>query len=143
MNVHISRVDPSLPLPEYHTPGAVAFDIYTREDATIPPHEYRLLPSNLVIAVPAGYALILAARSGLAKKGLTLPNGIGVIDQDYHGPDDEIGILVYNFTSETVVVKRGDRLTQGLIVPVAKAEWEEVPRDTIKEASRGGFGSTG
>ena len=141
MKVRISRIDPSLPLPEYRTPGAVAFDFYTRTDATIAPHECKLLPANFIIQVPEGYALVIAARSGLFKKGLALRNGIGVIDQDYHGPKDEIGILLYNFTETPVEVRRGDRVAQGLIVPIAKAEWEEVAQ--IKEDSRGGFGSTG
>lgn len=141
MNIRISRIDPSLPLPEYQTPGSVAFDLYTREDAIIEAKSYKLLPSNLIIEVPEGHVLITASRSSTAKKGLSLANGIGVIDQDYHGPKDEIGILLYNFTDMPVAVKRGDRLAQGLIVPIAKARWEEVAQ--IKEESRGGFGSTG
>lgn len=142
MKVKIVRVDASLPLPEYKTEGAVAFDMYSREDATIAPKELKVLPSNFIIQVPEGYALLLAARSGLGKKkGLTLRNGIGVVDQDYHGPEDEIGILVYNFTESPVTIVRGERIAQGLIVPIVRAEWEEV--GNIKEQSRGGFGSTG
>jgi dUTP pyrophosphatase len=142
MKVKIVRVDKSLPLPEYHTEGAVAFDMYSREDAAIAPGELTMLPSNFIIQVPDGYALIIAARSSLAKKkGLVLRNGIGVIDKDYHGPEDEIKILVYNFTDSPVAVTRGERIAQGLIVPVAKATWEEV--SVIKDDSRGGFGSTG
>lgn len=143
MKVRISRVDPALPLPAYHTAGAVAFDIYSREDAVVPPHECMLVPTNLVIEVPEGYALIVAPRSGLFKKGLTGRNGIGVIDQDYHGPDDEVRLVLYNFTDAPVPVTRGDRLAQGFIVPIEKAEWEEVPRGARKSDSRGGFGSTG
>jgi dUTP pyrophosphatase len=142
MKVRIVRIEKDLPLPEYHTEGAVAFDMYTREAATIAPGESALLPTNFIIQVPEGYALVLAARSSLGKKkGLTLVNGIGVIDQDFHGPADELGIFVKNFTDAPVTVERGERLAQGLIVPIAKAEWEEV--ESIKEESRGGFGSTG
>lgn len=141
MRVKIVRIEKDLPLPEYKTQGAVAFDFSTRVDALIAPHACAILPSNLIIEVPAGYALVMPHRSSLHKKGLSSVNGIGVIDQDYHGSKDEIGILVYNFTDAPVAVKRGDRLAQGLIVPIAKAEWEEV--EQIKEESRGGFGSTG
>ena len=141
MNIKIVRVDRELPLPEYKTEGAVAFDLYTREDAMIAPHECKLLPTNFIIQVPEGHALILAARSGLFKKNLTMRNGIGVIDQDYHGPRDELHLVIYNFSDAPVAVKRGDRLAQGLIVPIARVEWEEVAQ--IKESSRGGFGSTG
>ncbi|MGB7957613.1 MAG: dUTP diphosphatase [Minisyncoccia bacterium] len=142
MNIKIVRVDKDLPLPEYHTEGAVAFDLYCREDATVAPRELAMLPSNFIIQVPDGYALIIAARSGLAKKkSLALRNGIGIIDQDYHGPEDEIKILVHNFTDSPVAVTRGERLAQGLIVPIVKATWEEV--SSIKDDSRGGFGATG
>ncbi len=141
MKVKIVRIDKSLPLPEYQTPGSVAFDLYSRTDETVAPNKFTLLPSNLIIEVPSGHVLILSARSSLAKKGLQLANGVGVIDQDYHGPKDEIGILVFNFTENDVTVIKGERIAQGLIVPISKPEWEEV--DTIKNVSRGGFGSTG
>ena len=142
MKVKIVRVDKSLPLPQYQTEGSVAFDLYSRIDAEINPKEILILPSNLIIEVPKGHALILASRSSLAKKkGLVLRNGIGVIDMDYHGTKDEIGLQAYNFTDQVVKIERGERLMQAFIVPVERAEWEEV--DVIKDSSRGGFGSTG
>lgn len=142
MKIKIVRIDKNLPLPEYKTEGSVAFDMYSREDTIVAPGELKMLPSNFIIQVPDGYVLIIAARSSLAKrKGLALRNGIGVVDRDYHGPEDEIKILVYNFTDTPIAVARGERLAQGLIMPVAKAAWEEV--SAIKDESRGGFGTTG
>ena len=141
MKVRIVRVEKDLPLPEYKTDGAVAFDFYTREAATIAPGEDALLKSNLIVEVPVGHALIITPRSSTSsKKGLEFRN-IGVVDQDFHGPGDEIKLHVHNFTSDPVAVERGERLAQGLIVPIAKAEWDEV--ESIKEGSRGGWGSTG
>lgn len=141
MKVEIQRLDKTLPLPKYQTAGSVAFDIYCRLNAKISPGIAKALPSNLVMRVPKGHVLILSARSSLYKKGLMMANGIGIIDQDYCGPKDEIGILLYNFTSKPVEIKRGERIAQGLIVPVAKAQWSE--RRKLKNKSRGGFGSTG
>jgi dUTP pyrophosphatase len=142
MKVRIVRIEKDLPLPRYETAGAVAFDLYTRQAATIPPGEMAMLGTNLIIGVPDGHALVIAARSSLSKKkGLAFRNGIGIIDQDYHGPEDEVRMLVWNFTDTPVSVERGERLAQGMILPIAKAEWEEV--ESIKEESRGGFGSTG
>jgi dUTP pyrophosphatase len=141
LKVRIIRLDKTLPLPEYHTPGAVAFDFYSGIAKTIEPGSQALLPSNFIIEVPQGYFLMLAARSSLTKKGLMLHNGIGVIDQDYHGPEDVVKMLLYNFTGAAVTVERGERIAQGLILPVTKAAWEEV--DVLKPESRGGFGSTG
>jgi len=141
MTIKIIRLDKSLPLPEYQTPGSVAFDLYTREARTIEPKTRALLPSNFIIEVPEGYFLMLAARSSLPKRGLVILNGVGIIDQDYHGPEDETKMLVYNFTDEPITVEKGERIAQGLIIPVAHPAWEEV--ESIKTESRGGFGSTG
>lgn len=141
MQVPITRIDTALPLPAYHTDGAVGFDVYSRIDADVPPGGTGHVPANLIIAVPDGYALIIAARSSLSKRGLQLTNGIGVIDQDFHGPDDELVLMVRNFTDSPVHITRGERLAQGLLVPVAHAEWIEGPPQ--KKNSRGGYGSTG
>ena len=141
MRLKIVRVDKSLPLPEYKTEGAVAFDIYARMDAEVPVGKTHIVPSNLIIQVPEGHYLQVLARSGSHKKGFMLANGAGAIDQDFHGPQDEIGIPVYNFGDATLAIARGERIAQGLILPIARAEWEEV--EHIKNESRGGFGSTG
>ena len=142
MNVRIQRIDTSLPLPAYQTPGAAAFDMYSRVDVDFAPGEIKRLPSNHIIQVPKGYALILAARSSLgSRRGLQLANGIGVIDQDFCGPEDEIGIVVRNISNAIVHIERGERIAQGLIVPVEKIMWEEV--DGQNAPTRGGFGSTG
>lgn len=142
MKIRISRVDKDLPLPQYHTEGAVAFDLYARTPETVAPGEIKLIQANFIVEVPAGHALVIASRSSTPKKkGLTLPNSIGVIDQDYHGPADELKILVRNFTDVPTTVERGERIAQALIVPILRVEFEEV--DRIKDDSRGGFGTTG
>ncbi|MDO8621991.1 MAG: dUTP diphosphatase [bacterium] len=143
ITVRISRIDPSLPLPAYQTAGSVAFDLSPRVDATIPPGEVVLLPANLVVEVPKGYVLLIAGRSSLPKRGLVLANSIGVIDQDYHGPQDELRLQLRNITDAPVTVKRGDRLAQGFFVPVDRAEWQELQLKDVTATSRGGFGSTG
>lgn len=142
MKVKIKRIDKSLPLPKYETGGSVGFDFLARESVTINPKEIKLIPANVIVEVPKGYALILASRSSTPRKmGLTKPHGIGVLDQDYCGPEDEAKIQVYNFTNESVTVEKGTRIAQGLFVRVDQAEWEEV--DEINRETRGGFGSTG
>jgi len=142
MQIKIKRVDASQPLPQYHTGGSAGFDLYSREDALIPAKSLALLPSNFIICTPPGYVLILAARSSLAKKkGLQLANGIGVIDSDYCGAEDEIKLLLYNFTDNEVKVEKGERLAQGLFIRVEQGQWEEV--NEINNKTRGGFGSTG
>jgi len=129
-------------LPQYQTPGSVAFDLYARTDITVKPKTIELIPTNLIVETPSGYMLMLAARSSLPlKKGLLLANGVGIIDQDYCGPEDEIKLQVYNFTQKDVIIKRGERIGQAVLIKIAKAEFEEVGK--AGGESRGGFGSTG
>jgi len=143
MHIRMKRIDTSLPLPAYQTTGAVAFDLYARKTTTIKPFAPHIIPTNLIVEVPKGYVLMLASRSSTPiKKGLMVANGIGVIDQDYHGDKDEIGVQVLNFTNHDVVIEKGERIAQALLVSIAKVTtFEEV--DSIKSKSRGGFGSTG
>lgn len=142
MKAKIKRVDSDLPLPKYETAGSVGFDFVVREEVTIAPREIALIPGNVIVEVPHGYMLAVTLRSSAPrKKGLLIPHGFGVIDQDYCGTHDEVKIQVYNFTDSPVTVNRGDRIAQGIFVKIDAVEWEEV--DQVKGESRGGFGSTG
>ncbi|MBI4232740.1 dUTP diphosphatase [Candidatus Peregrinibacteria bacterium] len=142
MKVKIKRIDKNLALPIYETSGSVGFDIIAREDFVIKAGEISMIPSNLIIEVPKGYMLVIASRSSTPiKKALTPPHGLGIIDHDYCGPNDEIKVLVRNFTAVDTKVLRGEKIAQGVFVRVDKFEWEEV--ETIERESRGGFGSTG
>lgn len=141
MQVRIQRIDKSLPLPVYETQGSVGFDLIARESTVIEPGKIELIPGNVIIEVPQGYMLAVASRSSTPrKKGLSQPHGFGIIDHDYCGPEDEVKIQVYNFSSVPVKIERGEKIAQGVFVRVDKFEWQEV--EQIREESRGGFGST-
>ncbi len=141
MRVEIKRIDRSLPLPVYQTAGAAGFDILARERVEVRPKEIALIPGNVIVRVPEGYMLLLALRSSTPKrKGLLKPHGIGVLDSDYCGDEDELKIQVFNFSDQTVVVDRGERIAQGIFVKIGRAEWDETDK---MGKSRGGFGSTG
>ena len=141
MKVRIKRIDKSLPLPIYETDGSVGFDLLAREETVVEPDSIKLIPANVIVEVPKGYALVIASRSSTPRKhGLTKPHGIGIIDQDYCGPEDEVKIQVLNFTDKPVSIEKGTKIAQGMFVRVDRFEFEEV--DGIKEKSRGGFGST-
>lgn len=141
--VRIRRLDPAVALPDYQTPGAAGFDLAASADVEIPAGAIALVPTGLVIQVPAGHFLGIFARSSTPlKRGLMIANGVGVIDEDYCGPADEVKIQLLNFTHAPVHVARGDRLAQGLFIPVARAVWQETG-DDLRTGSRGGFGATG
>lgn len=142
MQVQIKRIDTSLPLPAYETSGSAGFDFIARVDTVVEPKAIELVPGNIVIAIPQGYMLAVFSRSSAPKKkGVMLPHGVGVIDSDYCGPDDEIWIQVMNFTDRSVTVKRGEKIAQGVLLPVVQAEWQEVGE--MSSANRGGRGTTG
>ena len=141
MKVRITRLDASAPLPARETAGSAGFDLAAANDITVAPGQIVLVPTGLIIKVPEGYFLGIFARSSTPlKRGLMIPNGVGVVDSDYCGPADEIKVQVYNFTAEPVHVKKGDRIAQGIFIPCAAPEWEE---GEPSEKTRGGFGSTG
>ncbi len=141
MKLRVKRIDKSLPLPVYHTDGSVGFDILCREDTLVKSKSIALIPGNLVIETPKGYMLLLALRSSTPRKfGLIKPHGIGIVDQDYCGDEDEVKVQVYNFTDNDVTVRKGDRIAQGVFVRIDRFDWEET--DSMGR-SRGGFGSTG
>lgn len=142
LQVRIARVDPTLPLPAYETSGAVGFDLLARVETTVAPGALARIPTNVIVETPPGYMLLIAARSSLpGRRGLSVPHGIGVIDQDYCGADDEILVQVYNFTAAPVIVGRGERIAQGVFVRVDRARWTE--STFAARPARGGFGSTG
>jgi dUTP pyrophosphatase len=131
-----------VPLPSYQTAGAAGFDLAASADLTIAPGQIALVPTGLVIAVPPGHFLGIFARSSTPlKRGLIVANGVGVVDSDYSGPNDEIKIQVLNVSAALVEVTRGDRLAQGVIIPFVQAAWTEI--DGASGPNRGGFGSTG
>jgi len=108
----------------------------------VEPGRVALVPTGLVIEVPTGMFLAIFARSSTPlKRGLMVANGVGIVDEDYCGPDDEVKIAVLNFTASAVRVAAGDRLAQGMLLPANRVTWQDT--DALRKESRGGFGSTG
>jgi dUTP pyrophosphatase len=142
LRVRIRRLSASVSLPRYESAQAAAFDLAASEDISIQPGQVALVPTGLVIEVPAGMFLGIFARSSTPlKRGLMVANGVGVVDPDYCGPADEVRIAVLNFTQQVVQLNAGDRIAQGILLPASRVEWEETALG--KSESRGGFGSTG
>lgn len=141
MNVRIKRFDADLPVPAFATAGAAAFDLAARVRTEIAPGTIGYIPLNIAVETPEGHFLLIAARSGTHKRGLMLANGIGIIDPDFSGDEDEIAAAYFNFSKNPVIVERGERIAQGLFIKAERAAWNET--DTMGNPTRGGFGSTG
>jgi len=143
--VDVARVRPGrdpLPLPRYMTPGAAGMDLLAELEAEIvlAPGERRLVPTGLAVAIPSGFEGQVRPRSGLAARdGLTVLNAPGTIDADYRG---ELQVLLVNLGREPVRVRRGDRIAQLVVGPVARVAWLEVAALPESARGAGGFGST-
>ncbi len=130
-------------LPEYATLHAAGMDLRANLDEPIllKPLERKLIPTGLLIALPAGFEAQVRPRSGLAfKKGLTVLNSPGTIDADYRG---EIGVILINLSNEDFLVEDGERIAQLVIARHEQADWVEVQELSATERGAGGFGSTG
>jgi dUTP pyrophosphatase len=141
MNIRISKTDPRAVVPKYETPGSAAFDVTVIEDAVVQAGSQALLRTGLVFCIPEDHAMLIFARSSTFRKfGVTMANGVGILDSDYCGADDELLISVLNPGKEDVEIKGGSRVAQAMVIHRPKLSFEE---GTPSTENRGGFGSTG
>jgi dUTP pyrophosphatase len=130
-----------LPLPHYASAGAAGADVVAAADVEVAPGARAAVPTGLAVAVPPGWELQVRPRSGLAlAHGVTLANAPGTIDSDYRG---ELMVLLANLGDEPFTVRRGDRIAQVVLAPVARAEFVLAVELPPSERGSGGFGSTG
>lgn len=130
-------------LPHYATMASAGVDLRADLDNEVimKPMERTIIPTGLFMEIPVGYEAQVRPRSGLAiKKGITVLNTPGTIDADYRG---EIMVILINLSSETFVVKHGERIAQMVIAAHQQAKWLQVEDLSQTERGSGGFGSTG
>ena len=116
-----NRPDISLHLPAYQTAQSAGLDLQAaiEEPLILKPSKFRSIPTGLTIALPDGYEAQVRPRSGLAKRhGITVLNTPGTIDADYRG---ELEVILINLGEEPFQIRRGDRIAQLVIAPVAHA----------------------
>lgn len=134
-----------LPLPAYQTAQAAGLDLTAALPEAAPrvlcPGGSAAVPTGLCIALPDGFEAQLRPRSGLAARhGVTILNAPGTIDSDYRG---EITVLLINLGAAPFTVRRGDRIAQMVIAPVARVELTLVRALAPTARGAGGLGSTG
>lgn len=142
LEVLITRLDESIPLPRYAKPGDAGADLCTRVDFTLEPGERALIPTGISIALPDGFAAFVHPRSGLAiKHGISMVNTPGTVDAAYRG---ELQVILINHDlREAISFKKGDRIAQLVIQKVERADFIEVGSLPGTDRGAGGFGSTG
>ena len=135
---------PGAKAPSYATAGAAAADLFAVLDSplTIPPLGRALVPTGVAIQLPGPeYVALVCARSGLAvKRGLTLSNGVGVIDSDYRGA---IQVGVVNLSDAPCTLEPGERIAQLMVLPVERCAFTFAAALDATDRGEGGFGSTG
>ena len=142
VQVLITRLDSSVPLPSYANGGDAGADLTTTIDFTLAPGERQLVPTGIAIALPDGYVALVHPRSGLAlKSGITLVNAPGTVDAGYRG--EICCILINHDRSESISFKKGDRIAQLVIQKVERADFIELSELPGSGRGSGGFGSTG
>ena len=132
-----------LPLPSYATPSAAGLDLMAAltADIVLAPGGRALVGTGIAIALPAEFEAKVRPRSGLAlKAGVTVLNSPGTIDADYRG---EIGVILINLGEKPYTVRRGDRIAQLVVAPIARAAWQATEQLPPSERAAEGFGSTG
>ena len=141
MKVKIKKTHPNGKIPTYATDGSGAFDFYSAEDVNFKYTETQAINLGVAMEVPKEHVLLLFPRSSIGMDtGFRMANSAGVIDSDYRGT---IHALYENIFAVPQHFKQGQRIAQGIIVPIPKVEFEEVEELSTTERGEGGFGSTG
>ncbi len=137
-------IDTDVKLPVRKTKGSAGYDLELAEDLIIQPGELGYAKTGLKVKMNDDETLFVYARSSLFKNtnnGLILPNSVGVIDSDYYDSNEtegQIFIQLYNISNKEVIIKKGERVAQGVFKKILFVTDEESP----EEVRTGGFGST-
>lgn len=130
-------------MPKRSTKYSAGYDISLIEDVTIEPGEIKSGVTGLKVFMMDDEVLKLYPRSSLPRRyHVTIPNNVGIIDKDYYGNlenDGAIFVSLYNFGTETVTLKKGERVAQGIFQKYLTIPGEEA----VENERNGGFGSTG
>tara|TARA_R110001599_G_scaffold119825_2_gene290598 strand:+ start:139 stop:615 length:477 start_codon:yes stop_codon:yes gene_type:complete len=141
--------DPAIAIPERASKGAAGFDLRANisssdmdiADVIIPPGKVKLIPTGLVLEIPAGFEGQVRPRSGLAlRRGVTVLNSPGTIDSDYRG---EVGVILINLGESDFHVAHGDRIAQIIFQAVPDFRLVEVEDLSRSSRDKKGFGSSG
>lgn len=142
--VRFTRLDERAKAPHRGSAAAAGWDLHALEAVTLEPGVIHRIRTGLAVAIPAGHEGQIRARSGLASKGMMLPNGIGTIDADYRG---ELMVLAgWVGGPDGLTLAAGERIAQMVVMPVPEVDYVEV--DSVEalgstDRGEGGFGSSG
>lgn len=135
--------DKNIEIPTRKTTFSAGYDLASAVDVKIEPNEMKLIPTGLKAYMQKDEVLMIYIRSSIAVKcGLMLMNNVGIIDADYYGNNKNEGHIfapIKNLNNETVFIKKGERIAQGIFQKYLLAD-----NDSFEKGEKriGGFGST-
>lgn len=134
----VEKMSPEAKLPTIAHASDAGYDFYCLGRGVVRAHKKGLLRTGVKVAVPEGHALILKEKSGISLK-TDLHLKAGVIDAGFRA---EVKVVYYNAGDEDFFFEAGDKLVQGIVIPVYTMPIvEDILEST--ERNEGGFGSTG
>lgn len=142
VDVLLTRVDSSVPVPAYAHPDDAGVDLACTTDVVLGPGERAVVGTGVAVALPPGYAGFVHPRSGLAARaGLSVVNTPGTVDSGYRG---EIRVCLINHDPRSELrLRRGDRIAQLVVQRVERVRFVEVTALPESPRGTGGYGSTG
>lgn len=167
VQVRVKKLHPDAVIPKYSHLNDAGFDLVAVEEVIIEPGQTVKVPTGLAFAIPVGYELQIRPRSGISSKTkLRVSNAPGTVDAGYRG---EVCVLFDNTSTptggiadgivigidgkqtlkygtrpeESYLIRKGDRIAQGVIAPVYQADFEIADELDETERGTGGFGSSG
>jgi dUTP pyrophosphatase len=138
MELKVRRIHPEAKLPVYGHPGDAGLDLFSVVDRVLAPGDVFAVPTGVQMAIPAGFVGLIWDKSGISLE--KIHRLAGVVDAGYRG---EVQVVMINLGREPFNIKKGTKIAQMLIQPVAAVQ--VVESDDLDDTSRGegGFGSTG
>ena len=134
----IQKLSPLAQVPTRAYEHDAGLDLTSVEQHVLKPGEGRIFKTGIAVAIDPGFVGLVWDRSSMGKKGVKTLGG--VIDSGYRG---EVGVILWNLSSEPQEIKVGDRIAQLLIQAIATPQTQEVNSLTLTDRSAGGFGSSG
>lgn len=144
IDVKLELMESSSRTPAYQHPEDAGADLACIEELNLLPHQVVVARTGLKMAIPAGHALLVCSRSGMARDlGVMVINSPGIVDAGFLG---EIRVLLLNTSDKAVHLREGTRVAQAVFVPVVRVNFSLVPsleKEVQSSRGAGGFGSTG
>ena len=139
--IKIKKISPKAIVPKIATKDSACFDLYSCEAFVLSNGYFHMVKTGITMEIPQGYHVEVYSRSGMARKGIIIPNAPGIVDADYRG---EAMVMLYGlFMKNHEIFQIGSRIAQCRLVRNVETQFQMVSKLSETNRGSGGFGSTG